>query len=104
MTIDHAIRDTAYLTPRSFSIGWTAYTFPIGVWATATIELASELDSTAFRVIGMVVSLQVILQWLYVVIMFVVQAVRGTIFVAPELDKWDDGPPLRWSKTEKESV
>jgi tellurite resistance protein TehA-like permease len=95
MTIDFAIHDTAYLTPKSFSIGWTAYTFPIGVWATATISLAAELDSPALRIIAMVISLQVILQWMYVIVMTGVKAFSGTIFLAPELEKWDGEPPRR---------
>ena len=98
MTLDHGFRNIIYFAPKSFSIGWTAYTFPIGVWATATTTLATELDSPAFKVLGTIVSLQVVFQWLYVFLMTCWKGWQGSIFVAPELVKWDGRPPLRWSK------
>ncbi len=96
MTLDHGLRNRVFFSPECFSIGWTAYTFPIGVWATATNLLASELDSTAFKVIGTVVSLQVALSWLYIFLMTMWKVWEGTIFVAPELAKFEGRPPLRF--------
>lgn len=97
ITLDHAIRNKVYMSHTSFTIGWTAYTFPIGVWATATTQLAKELDSPAFRILGTVVSLQVVLQWLYVFVLACGKAWQGTIFVAPELNEWEGKkPPLRF--------
>jgi tellurite resistance protein TehA-like permease len=99
ITIDHAFRNRSYFSYTTFSIGWTAYTFPIGVWATASTQLAKELDSPAFKVIGTVVSLQVVLQWGYVFVMACWKGWHGAIFVAPELSEWEGGrPPLRWSR------
>ena len=97
ITFDYAARNKGYFHPRSVVLSWTAYTFPIGTWATASVLLAKELDSSALRVIGTVVSLQVTVQWAYVFVMFLYKVWAGTIFVAPELDQWEDRrPPLRW--------
>jgi len=96
ITLDHGIPNTMFFAPKAFSIGWTAYTFPIGVWATATTLIATELDSTAFKVIGTAVSLQVALNWLYIFLMTLWKAWDGAIFVAPELAKFEGRPPLRW--------
>ena len=104
MTLDHGFRNIVYFSHRSFSIGWTAYTFPIGVWATATTTLAIELQSPAFKVLGTIVSLQVVFQWLYVFLMTCCKAWTGSIFVAPELAKWDGKPPLRWSREDHRDV
>jgi tellurite resistance protein TehA-like permease len=103
ITIEHALRNKAYFSYTTFSIGWTAYTFPIGVWATATTQLAKELDSPAFKVIGTVISLQVVMQWAYVFVMACWKGWRGAIFVAPELSEWEGGrPPLRWSRLQQD--
>ena len=96
MTLDHGLRQTAFFSPKSFSIGWTAYTFPIGVWATATTILATELNSSAFKILGTIVSLQVALNWLYIFLMTIWKMWEGTIFIAPELAKFGGKPPLRW--------
>jgi tellurite resistance protein TehA-like permease len=86
ITIDHSLRHSIYFSPAKFSIGWTAYTFPIGVFATATTSLAAELDSQALRVIGTVLSLQVVGNWAYVMIMTSWGVWGGTVFVASELE------------------
>jgi tellurite resistance protein TehA-like permease len=99
ITLHHIARNRVYLSHKSFSVGWTGYTFPIGVWATATTTLATELDSPAFKVLGTIVSLQVVFHWMYVFSMGCWKASTGALFVAPELGQWDHGrPPLRWSK------
>ena len=98
ITLDHALRDTAYFSPKSFSISWTSYTFPIGVWATATTILASELDSLAFKIIGTVISLQVILTWLYIGCMTGWAIWKGSLFVAPELASFNGEPQQRWRR------
>ncbi|WVQ99998.1 hypothetical protein IAU59_007141 [Kwoniella sp. CBS 9459] len=104
ITLDHGSRSTSYWLPENFSIGWLAYTFPVGVWATATTILARELDSFAFKVLATIISIQVILSWIYIFIMVVYKISDGTIFLAPELEVFNgDGlePPLRfgsWAK------
>lgn len=78
-------RDASILGIGNFTVGLWALTFPIGVWATATIVLAKELDSPAFKVIAAFISAQVILHWVYVGVMTVWKVVRGDLFNAPEL-------------------
>ena len=96
ITMDHASRNT-YFHHSNFTMGWTAYTFPIGVWATATDQLAKELDSPALKVIATFISLQVVLQWAYVFVMAVCKAPGRRIFSAPELSEWVEArPPRRW--------
>ncbi|WVQ62052.1 uncharacterized protein L199_000186 [Kwoniella botswanensis] len=83
--IDHLCNvDRSYLRHRSFNISFTALTFPIGVWASASNALATELDSEVFRVIGAVVSTQVFVNWLYVMTVTIYKAFDGSIFIAPE--------------------
>lgn len=47
--------------------------------ATASTLLATELDSEAFRVVAMILSVLVILLWLYVATRTVIEAVKGTV-------------------------
>jgi tellurite resistance protein TehA-like permease len=104
---EHCIRNRSYVGLKSFSIGFTALTFPIGVFATATTELAAEFDSPAFKVIAAVISVQVVFNWLYVFLMTCWKTVDGSVFVAPEVAGFDGGrPPLRWgsSKTSADRV
>lgn len=82
-------RDPALLGVGKFTVGLWALTFPIGVWATASITLARELDSPALRVIAAFVSAQVILHWCYVGSMTVCKMVKGGLFAAPELEGKD---------------
>ncbi|EIW72514.1 hypothetical protein TREMEDRAFT_26125 [Tremella mesenterica DSM 1558] len=96
--VDHFFRcNRDFFGKTSFTIGFTAITFPIGVWATATTELAQELDSMAFKVIGTVVSLQVTFNWVYVMVFTIWKAWEGTIWVDPALSGFEKGrPPLRF--------
>lgn len=101
--VDHWLKNRSYFGRQSFSIGFTALTFPIGVWATATTELATELDSPAFRVIGTVVSLQVVFNWVYVFGMTCWKACDGTVWVAPELSMFENGrPQARWTSRKRD--
>ena len=43
-------------------------------------------------------------QWLYVFLMTCWKAWQGSIFVAPELAKWDGQPPLRWSRNDHRDI
>ena len=97
--VEHCIRNPSYVCGvKSFSIAFTALTFPIGVWATATTELARELDSPAFKVIGTIVSIQVAINWLSVFLLTCWKAIDGTVFVAPEVAGFEGGrPPVRWA-------
>ncbi|OCF39973.1 hypothetical protein I317_06227 [Kwoniella heveanensis CBS 569] len=97
ITIDHGLRSTSYWSPDNLSIGWLAYTFPIGVWATATTILSQTLDSPALKVIATMISLQVILSWMYIFWMLLYKMWHGTIFIVPELEMLDgEEPALRF--------
>ncbi|RSH80812.1 transporter [Saitozyma podzolica] len=64
MVLDHVLKNRDFFFLSKFSVGFWAITFPIGVFATATTTLASELHSPAFKVIGTILSVQVALHWL----------------------------------------
>jgi tellurite resistance protein TehA-like permease len=85
--IDHVLQrpNRNFFAPSRFSVGLWAFTFPIGVFATATNILAVELDSPAFRVIGAFLSVQVVVHWLYVSALTLYKVGDGSIFVAPEV-------------------
>ncbi|KAL7424801.1 Plasma membrane sulfite pump involved in sulfite metabolism [Cryptotrichosporon argae] len=94
--IDHALRTRArFLRPAEFTIGLWGLTFPIGVFATATISLAAALDSTALRVIAAFLAAQVTANWLHVAAMTVYKVWQGTLVVAPELG--DEVWETRWA-------
>lgn len=79
-----------------FSVGLWALTFPIGVFATATNIVAVELDSSAFRVIGAFLSVQVALNWVYVSVFTLYKVGNGSIFVAPEVAAMGGKVPRRF--------
>lgn len=37
-----------------FNIGWWGFTFPLGVFASSTVQMGTELPSRLFNVLGMV--------------------------------------------------
>lgn len=63
-------------------------------FATASIALGEQLQSTAFKVIGAFLATQVILHWLYVSIFTLWKLVEGGLFAAPELNGLE--PRSRW--------
>lgn len=80
----------------TFNLGWWGFTFPLGVFAVATIKLASELDSGAFRVLATVLSLSEVLLWAFIAVFTLVKAIKGEIFFSPclaELCDEDGEPP-----------
>lgn len=68
-----------WLTHFLFFVGGDRFTFPLGVFSTCTTQLASELDSSFFRVLGTVFSLCVTALWVGVVLMTGVQAWSGVM-------------------------
>lgn len=54
-------------------------TFPLGVFCTATTQLASELDSGAFKILGTALSLLEVLLWLCVFTGTVVSLSKGKL-------------------------
>lgn len=89
------------LGPKHFVIGLWSLTFPIGVFATASNALASELSSPAFRVIGAFLSVQVVLHWVYVGASTVwTTLVTGRLFEGRTVDDEQDAARVsaRWEK------
>lgn len=86
---------SAFFAPSKFSIGWWAFTFPIGVFCTATTSLATELNSPAFKVIGTILSLVVVFNWLYIGSMTLIKCCDGALFTAPELAQFEGRAPTQ---------
>jgi len=61
----------------SFNLGWWGFTFPLGVFCTATTQFGKELDSTGFKILGTVFSVMEILLWLFIASMTFIEVVRG---------------------------
>ncbi|KAF7622501.1 hypothetical protein AFLA_009038 [Aspergillus flavus NRRL3357] len=66
-----------------FNIGWWGFTFPLGVFATCTCEMGTELPSEFFRILGTIVSLCVVVLWVVVSVGTLKGVVSGQLFVAP---------------------
>jgi tellurite resistance protein TehA-like permease len=60
-----------------FNLGWWGFTFPLGVFCTATTQFGKELDSTGFKVLGTVLSVLEIILWLFIAFMTFIEALRG---------------------------
>lgn len=87
------LTDLWWVSELKFNLGWWGFTFPIGVFATAAVQLGKELDSGAFKIIGTVLSGTVILLWLFVSSMTLKQVVKGEIFFSPCLAEVGGQPP-----------
>ncbi|KAF1953555.1 hypothetical protein CC80DRAFT_494452 [Byssothecium circinans] len=79
-----------------FNLGWWGFTFPLGVYALATVQISIELPSLFFKVLGTVFSIAVVLLWVVVSVGTVRKMVSGELFVAPHIGEWER------SKTEEE--
>ncbi|MEB0078155.1 TDT family transporter [Pseudomonas sp. CCI3.2] len=66
-----------------FNLGWWGFTFPIGVYALATLKLAARLDLAFFSVVGTLLVLCLALLWVIVMTRTVCGAYRGELFVSP---------------------
>jgi len=66
-----------------FNLGWWGFTFPLGVYALATLKLASLLHLSFFSVLGSVLVLALALMWLIVAKRTVQGAYKGELFVSP---------------------
>ncbi|KAL9936256.1 hypothetical protein V8E36_005098 [Tilletia maclaganii] len=76
--------DLALVSKLPFNPSWWAFTFPLGVWCTATNQLAKELDSATFRFLGTLFSVIEILLWLFVSVLTIRNALVGNLFLAPD--------------------
>ena len=73
-----------------FNIGWWGFTFPLGVFASATTTLAKEIPSRFFAVLGTIFSVVVVILWMIVATETMRRALTGELFYAPclkELEK-----------------
>ncbi|PAU53484.1 TDT family transporter [Pseudomonas sp. PICF141] len=66
-----------------FNLGWWGFTFPLGVYSLATLNLASALHLTFFSVFGCVLVALLVVMWLIVAKRTVQGAWRGELFVSP---------------------
>ena len=66
-----------------FNLGWWGFTFPLGVYALATLKLASLLHLGFFSVFGSVLVLALALMWAIVAKRTVQGAYKGELFVSP---------------------
>lgn len=66
-----------------FNLGWWGFIFPLGVYALATLKLASTLQLTFFTVLGCVLVALLTMMWLIVARRTVQGAWRGELFVSP---------------------
>jgi len=73
-----------------FNLGWWGYTFPIGVYAVATLRLAAAVHFPALAMLGAVLVIVLAAIWIVVAVRTCFGAVDGTLFVDPSLA---DGAP-----------
>lgn len=66
-----------------FNLGWWGFTFPLGVYALATLKLASLLSLGFFTVFGCVLVAMLAVMWLIVGHRTVLGAWHGELFVSP---------------------
>ncbi|MEI9963901.1 MAG: C4-dicarboxylate ABC transporter [Caulobacteraceae bacterium] len=66
-----------------FNLGWWGYTFPIGVYAVATLRLSTILPIPVFAAIGGGLVIALAILWVIVAARTVLGAWRGDLFVSP---------------------
>ena len=66
-----------------FNLGWWGFTFPLGVYALATLRLGHVLQLSFFDVVGSLLVLMLILMWCIVGSRTLKGAWRGELFVSP---------------------
>ncbi|QHF44174.1 C4-dicarboxylate ABC transporter [Pseudomonas sp. S35] len=66
-----------------FNLGWWGFTFPLGVYALATLKLANVLHLTFFNLFGSALVVALALMWLIVAKRTVQGAYKGELFVSP---------------------
>lgn len=66
-----------------FNMGWWGFTFPLGVMTVSTTQMAKELPSAFFKVLGSMFTVVVVLLWLVVSAGTIKGVVTRQIFFAP---------------------
>ncbi|KAE8453613.1 hypothetical protein EG329_009124 [Mollisiaceae sp. DMI_Dod_QoI] len=87
----------ASITRKSFpfNMGWWGFTFPLGVFTTSTLQMAKELPSDFFKVLGTIFSVAVTLLWLVVAVGTFFRALSGEMFFAPCLANLEEKKKVR---------
>lgn len=60
------LSDLALVSDLRFNLGWWGFTFPLGVFCTATIQLGTELDSGALKILATVLAGTEVALWVFV--------------------------------------
>lgn len=71
----------------AFNLGWWGYTFPLGVYALATLKLGSVWQSPVLTAMGSGLVLALSVMWGLVMLKTVAGAWRGNLFVSPCLQE-----------------
>jgi tellurite resistance protein TehA-like permease len=66
-----------------FNLGWWGYTFPLGVYAVATLRLSTVLPIAALSDVAGALVLALALIWLVVAARTLGRACTGALFVSP---------------------
>ncbi|PWN86631.1 putative MFS transporter [Acaromyces ingoldii] len=85
--------DLALVSKLSFNLGWWGFTFPLGVFCTATTQFGKELNSSGFKILGTVLSLIEVALWLFIAFRTLVGALSGKLFFSPCLAEQGGEPP-----------
>ncbi|RMP20784.1 C4-dicarboxylate transporter/malic acid transport protein, partial [Pseudomonas syringae pv. delphinii] len=67
----------------AFNLGWWAFTFPLGVYALATLKLGATLNLSFFDVFGVGLVAMLAVMWSIVAVHTLAGAYRGHLFVSP---------------------
>ncbi|EAW13284.1 TDT family transporter [Aspergillus clavatus NRRL 1] len=85
-----AVASILYVRRFPFKLGWWAFTFPLGVFSTCTVQLGRELPSRFYAVLGTILSLCVVLLWILVTCLTINGILDRTLFVASDLAALQD--------------
>lgn len=88
-----SVADMGLVTTIQLGLGSWGSTFPVGTLALASIELGEQLDSTAFRVIGTILTGVVTALWLFLITITVYRGTTGVMFFSPCLAAQGGEPP-----------
>lgn len=76
-----AVGDLFLVSACPFNLGWWTTTFPLGVFALATMQLGQVFDSGSFKVLSVVMTLAVIVDWFVMSSLTLVHVLRGNVYV-----------------------
>lgn len=71
-----------------FNMGWWGFTFPIGVFTSATLQFGAEMDSVSFKVLGTIFTVSLVLLWITVAVGTAMKAWQGVMLVRCYAVEW----------------